>query len=95
MDTKQLYTWCNIPADQLENHSDKRIPFRIMKDSNEMGEVMARDFVEEIKVFSDETVEYPMTLLQKHPDVLITATYDTACHPISENPDWEFKGINA
>lgn len=49
MDTKQLYTWCNIPADQLENHSDKRIPFRIMKDSNEMGEVMARDFVEEIK----------------------------------------------
>lgn len=296
MDTKQLYTWCNIPADQLENHSDKRIPFRIMKDSNEMGEVMARDFVEEIKaanlegrtfraivpcgpkcwyepfarmvneerislkrvvvfhmdecldwegkllakndpynfrtfmekyfydgipseinvpeeqrffpepsrleeikkkiaeapidltlggwgqdghvaynqarrhpyssvtveqlrnsemrvqennwdtiltlgqrtfgaayqfvppmsitlgmkeclsarkvrlysdtgawkqtalrvaLFSDETVEYPMTLLQKHPDVLITATYDTACHPISENPDWEFKGINA
>lgn len=296
MDTKQLYTWCNIPADQLENHPDKRIPFRIMKDSNEMGEVMARDFVEEIKaanlegrtfraivpcgpkcwyepfarmvneerislkrlvvfhmdecldwegkllakndpynfrtfmekffydgipseinvpeeqrffpepsrleeikkkiaeapidltlggwgqdghvaynqarrhpystvtvkqlrnsemriqennwdtiltlgqrtfgaayqfvppmsitlgmkeclsarkvrlysdtgawkqtalrvaLFSDETVEYPMTLLQKHPDALITATYDTACHPISENPDWEFKGINA
>jgi hypothetical protein len=25
---------------------------------------------------------------------LITATYETASHPIAENPDWEFEGIN-
>lgn len=48
-----------------------------------------------VGLFSDVTVEYPITLLQEHPDALITASYDTASHPISENPDWEFKGINA
>ena len=47
-----------------------------------------------VALFSEETVEYPLTLLQNHPDALITATYDTACHPISENPEWEFKGVN-
>ncbi len=46
-------------------------------------------------LFSAPTVEYPMTLLQEHPDVLITATLETARHPISENPDWEFGGVNA
>lgn len=34
-------------------------------------------------------VEYPMTLLQRHPDAIITATAETARHPISENPEWE------
>jgi len=47
-----------------------------------------------VALFSEETVEYPMTLLQSHPDAIITATYETARHPISENPDWEFKGVN-
>jgi glucosamine-6-phosphate deaminase len=47
-----------------------------------------------VALFSDITVEYPMTLLQEHPDALITATEETASHPISENPEWEFKGIN-
>jgi len=42
-----------------------------------------------VALFSDPTPEYPMTLLQSHPDALITATLDTARHPISENPDWE------
>lgn len=48
-----------------------------------------------VGLFSEITTEYPMTLLQEHPDALITATIETASHPISENPDWEFKGINA
>jgi glucosamine-6-phosphate deaminase len=30
-----------------------------------------------------------MTLLQRHADVIITATTETARHPISENPEWE------
>jgi glucosamine-6-phosphate deaminase len=42
-----------------------------------------------VALFSEPTVEYPMTLLQRHPDALITATAETARHPISENPDWE------
>jgi len=42
-----------------------------------------------IALFSDPTPEYPMTLLQRHADALITATVETARHPISEHPDWE------
>jgi glucosamine-6-phosphate deaminase len=42
-----------------------------------------------VALFSEPTPEYPMTLLQTHPDALITATEETARHPISENPDWE------
>ncbi len=42
-----------------------------------------------VALFSEPTPEYPMTLLQNHGDALITATRNTARHPISENPDWE------
>lgn len=47
-----------------------------------------------VGLFSDVTSEYPITLLQQHPDALITATIETASHPISENPGWQFKDIN-
>jgi glucosamine-6-phosphate deaminase len=42
-----------------------------------------------VALFSEPTPEYPMTLLQRHPDAIITATVETASHPISENPDWQ------
>ena len=42
-----------------------------------------------VALFCEPTVEYPMTLLQRHPDAMVTATAETARHPISENPDWE------
>lgn len=42
-----------------------------------------------VALFSEPTPEYPMTLLQRHPDAIVTATYETARHPISENPDWD------
>lgn len=42
-----------------------------------------------VALFSDPTPEYPMTLLQRHSDAIITATLETARHPISEHPDWE------
>ena len=42
-----------------------------------------------VALFSEPVSEYPMTLLQRHPDAVITATQETAAHPISENPDWE------
>ncbi|OGV65415.1 MAG: hypothetical protein A2498_13895 [Lentisphaerae bacterium RIFOXYC12_FULL_60_16] len=42
-----------------------------------------------VALFAPPTPEYPMTLLQEHPDALITATMDTARHPISEHPEWD------
>jgi glucosamine-6-phosphate deaminase len=42
-----------------------------------------------VALFSEPVTEYPITLLQRHPDARITATLETARHPISENPDWE------
>jgi len=45
-----------------------------------------------VALFSPPTTEYPLTLLQEHKDALITATIETARHPIGENPDWDFFG---
>jgi glucosamine-6-phosphate deaminase len=42
-----------------------------------------------VALFSEPTPEYPMTLLQKHSDALITATVETASHPISLHPEWD------
>ena len=44
-----LYTWCKIPYDQLENNPARKIPFRLVKDSQEMGMLMARELADEIK----------------------------------------------
>lgn len=41
-------------------------------------------------LFSPPCSEYPMTLLQEHPDAIITATRETATHPCSLHPEWEF-----
>jgi len=46
---QQLYPWCKIPFDQLENHSDRKVPFRLVKDSAEMGLLMARELADDIK----------------------------------------------
>jgi glucosamine-6-phosphate deaminase len=42
-----------------------------------------------VALFGPLTPEYPLTLLQEHPDALITATVDTARHPVSEHPEWD------
>lgn len=43
-----------------------------------------------VGLFSPPDAEYPMTLLQDHPEVLLTATRKTADHPISRHPEWDF-----
>jgi glucosamine-6-phosphate deaminase len=43
-----------------------------------------------VALFGPLTAEYPMTLLQEHPDALLTATEETVRHPISEHPEWDF-----
>lgn len=42
-----------------------------------------------VGLFSPQDPHYPMTLLQEHADALLTATTETADHPISHNPDWK------
>lgn len=40
---EELYEWCRIPFDQLENNQHLKVPFRLVKDSPEMGELMASE----------------------------------------------------
>ena len=47
-----------------------------------------------VALFSEIDSEYPLTLLQEHSDAIITATWDTAIHPISQHPEWKFAGVN-
>jgi glucosamine-6-phosphate deaminase len=42
-----------------------------------------------VALFGPVTTEYPITLLQQHPDARITATFETASHPISLHPEWD------
>ncbi|MGE5227835.1 MAG: 6-phosphogluconolactonase [Planctomycetaceae bacterium] len=42
-----------------------------------------------VALFSEPDPEYPITLLQRHPDAKIVATRETARHPISEHPEWQ------
>jgi glucosamine-6-phosphate deaminase len=46
---KDLYEWCRIPYQELEHHPDLKIPFRLCRDSKEMGQIMAEELVNEIK----------------------------------------------
>jgi len=45
----ELYKWCKIPYDQLEKNPGLKVPFRLVKDSQEMGILMARELTDEIK----------------------------------------------
>jgi len=62
--------------------SAKRV--RIYSDTGSWKQTALR-----VALFAEPTPEYPMTLLQRHRDAIITATEETARHPISENPDWD------
>jgi glucosamine-6-phosphate deaminase len=46
---KELYKWCSIPGDQLEHHPDRKVTFRLVKDSEEMGILMAKELIAEIE----------------------------------------------
>lgn len=53
-----LHVWCKIPYQELAAHPNRKIPFRLCRDSVEMGQIMARELVDEIKTGNDrgETV---------------------------------------
>lgn len=46
---KELYAWCKIPYQELESHPGLKAPFRLCLDSDEMGQIMARELVDELK----------------------------------------------
>ena len=50
----ELYKWCKIPYKDLSHHPDAKIPFRLVKDSTEMGELMARELVDEIQAHNEK-----------------------------------------
>jgi len=50
----ELYQWCKIPYIELSRHSDRKIPFRLVKDSTEMGAIMARELVDEIQAHNKQ-----------------------------------------
>lgn len=54
IDRKKLYEWCSVPADKLQGNPNLKVPLRVVRDSAHMGEVMARDLVEEIKLANKE-----------------------------------------
>ncbi|RJP62767.1 MAG: hypothetical protein C4539_17440 [Ignavibacteriales bacterium] len=54
---ENLYNWCSVPVRELENHADLKIPFRLCNDSNEMGYIMARELVDQIKSNNEMNVE--------------------------------------
>ena len=45
---KDLYYWCSIPVENLENHKGLKVRFRMVESSQEMGHLMAREFIDEI-----------------------------------------------
>lgn len=45
----ELYAWCKIPYQELESHPQRKVPFRLCRDSEEMGQLMARELVNEIE----------------------------------------------
>ena len=49
IDKKELYQWCKIPYTELENHPQRKAPFRLCRDSQDMGRIMARELVDEIQ----------------------------------------------
>jgi glucosamine-6-phosphate deaminase len=72
----------SITLGMRECLSAKRV--RVYSDTGSWKQTALR-----VALFAEPTPEYPMTLLQQHADALITATEETAIHPISENLDWE------
>lgn len=49
VDPRKLYEWCRIPAEELAQHPGLRVRLRVVRDSAEMGQLMARDFLEIIQ----------------------------------------------
>ena len=45
---RQLYDWCRVPAEDLPGHPGLKVGFRLVADSAEMGEAMARELIDAV-----------------------------------------------
>ena len=104
MDKRKLYQWCAVPSEELMGHPARKVPLRIVKDAKELGEVMARDFVEDIKLANQEGREYkaivpcgpkewyaPFARMVNEEQVSLRKV--TVFH-MNENLDWEGKMLH-
>ena len=104
MDKRKLYQWCAVPSEELMGHPARKVPLRIVKDAKELGEVMARDFVEDIKLANQEGREYkaivpcgpkewyaPFARMVNEEQVSLRKV--TVFH-MDENLDWEGKMLH-
>ncbi|HMN62114.1 MAG TPA: hypothetical protein PJ988_17220, partial [Anaerolinea sp.] len=46
---RDLYEWCRVQPGDLETHPGRKMPFRLCAGSQEMGQIMARELVDEIQ----------------------------------------------
>jgi glucosamine-6-phosphate deaminase len=72
----------SVTLGMREIMSAKRI--RLFSDTGSWKQTALR-----VGLFSTPTPEYPITLLQGHDDALLTATRETAAHPLSLHPEWD------
>jgi glucosamine-6-phosphate deaminase len=49
INAEELYQWCKIPYNQLEDHPALKVTFRLTEDSTSMGNLMARELADEIQ----------------------------------------------
>lgn len=54
IDKKQLYEWCQIPVDQLENHPDLKIKLKILDTKEEVYQWAAEDLANEVRKKNQE-----------------------------------------
>jgi glucosamine-6-phosphate deaminase len=55
IDRRRLYEWCRIPYQELERYPRLKVPFRLVRDSEAMGQLMARELVDAIRRAGSET----------------------------------------
>ena len=79
----QLVAPMSVTLGVKECLSAKRV--RLFSDTGAWKQTALR-----IALFGPLTPDFPMTLLQEHPDALLTATVETSKHPVSEHPEWDF-----
>jgi glucosamine-6-phosphate deaminase len=49
IDPRQLFEWCRIPAEELENHPEARVRIRILDTPDDVHRWTARDMADEVK----------------------------------------------
>ena len=51
LNLKDLYNWCSIPVNQLENHPQLKTPFRMVKESTIANVNKNKQFSEQLRMF--------------------------------------------